>query len=157
MSGHGSEARSRSQRAALRAAEAICHNAGLPEMKGSTVGSWGPGIFDNDAARDHLFEVTRELAEQIDQALADAVSLKLVGKGTDAELAEVLEMVLPNIEIMCVLHESLGGGFLPEPESAAEWQSQFEQLQPDDSADRREVIRMTFERLRRLAQQCWEE
>ena len=121
------------------------------------MGTWGPGIFDNDAARDHLFEVTRELAEQIDQALADAVSAKLAGKGTDAELAETLETVLPNIGIMCVLHESLGGGFLPEPESAADWQSQFEQLEPDGSADRREVIRSTFDRLRRLAQQCWEE
>ena len=29
---------------------------------------------------------------------------------TDAELAETFESVLPNIEIMCVLHESLGGG-----------------------------------------------
>ena len=121
------------------------------------MGSWGPGIFDNDAARDHLFEVTRELAEQIKHALADAVSLKLAGKGTDAELAETFESVLPNIEIMCVLHESLGGGFLPEPESAAEWQSQFEQLDSGGSADRREVVRSTFERLCRLAQQCWEE
>ncbi len=121
------------------------------------MGSWGPGNFDNDAARDHLFEVTRELAEQIDQALADAVSLKLTGKGNVAELVETLETVLPNIEIMCVLHESLGGGFLPESESADEWQSQFEQLESDVSADRREVVRSTFERLRRLAQQCWEE
>lgn len=121
------------------------------------MGNWGPGVFDNDAARDHLFEVTRELAEQIDQALADAVSLKLAGKGIDAELAEMLETVLPNVEIMCVLHESLGGGFLPEPDSAADWQSQFEHLESESSADRREVVRSTFERLRRLAQQCWEE
>lgn len=121
------------------------------------MGTWGSGIFDNDAARDHLFDVTRELAEQIEQALADATVLKLTGKGADAELAELLEVVLPNIEIMCVLHESLGGGFLPEPESAADWQSQFEQLEPDGSADRREVIRSAFDRLRRLAQQCWEE
>lgn len=121
------------------------------------MGSWGPGIFDNDAARDHLFEVTRQLAEQIEEAFADAVSLKLAGNGADTELAATLETVLPNIEIMCVLHESLGGGFLPEPESAAEWQSQFEQLESGGSADRREVVRTTFERLHRLAKQCWEE
>jgi uncharacterized protein with beta-barrel porin domain len=121
------------------------------------VGSWGPGIFDNDAARDHLFEVTRELAEQIEQAFTDATSLKLAGQGTESEVSEMLETVLPNIEIMCVLHESLGGGFLPEPESAADWQEQFEQLESDGSADRQEVVRSTFERLRRLAQQCWEE
>lgn len=121
------------------------------------MGSWGPGIFDNDAARDHLFEVTRELAEQIDQALADAVALKLAGTEADTARTATLETVLPNIEIMCVLHESLGGGFLPEPESAAEWQSQFEQLELDGSVDRREVVRSTFGRLRRLAQQCWEE
>lgn len=127
------------------------------DSKGNIVGSWGPGIFDNDAARDHLFEVTRELAEQIEQALADATALKLAGKGTDAELTETLETVLPNIEIMCVLHESLGGGFLPEPESAAEWQSQFEQLESNGLAISREVVDSTFQRLRRLAQQCWEE
>ena len=121
------------------------------------MGSWGPGIFDNDAARDHLFEVTRELAEQIEQALANATALKLTGKGSDVELAVTIETVLPNIEIMCVLHESLGGGFLPEPETAAEWQSQFEQLESDRSAERREVIGSTFERLLRLARQCWEE
>ena len=122
------------------------------------MGSWGTGNFDNDAARDHLFEVTRELAEQVDQALADAISLKLTGTATtDAELVETLDTVLPNIEIICVLHESLGGGFLPEPESAAEWQSQFEQLTETSSAERRDVIRATFERLLRLAEQCWEE
>lgn len=119
---------------------------------------WGTGNFDNDAARDHLFEVTRGLAEKVEQALADATSLKLSGKsGTDAELAEILETVLPNLEIICVLHESLGGGFLPEPETAEEWQLQFEQLASEDSPERREVIRETFARLRRLAQQCWEE
>lgn len=123
-----------------------------------TVGSWGPGIFDNDVARDHLFEVTRELADQVEQALADAIALKLTGKATrGVELAESLETVLPNIEIICVLHESLGGGFLPEPDSAADWQSQFEQLAETDSSERRDVIRETFSRLRRLAEQCWEE
>lgn len=122
------------------------------------MGSWGPGIFDNDAARDHLFEVTRELADQVEQALADAIALKLAGKATTGEeLTESLATVLPNIEIICVLHESLGGGFLPEPESAAEWQSQFEQLAETESAERQSVIRETFARLRRLAEQCWEE
>ena len=119
--------------------------------------SWGPGNFDNDAARDHLFEVTRELADQVEQALADATMLTLTGKGTDIERSATIETVLPNIEIMCVLHESLGGGFLPEPETAAEWQSQFEQLESDRSAERCEVIGSTFERLLRLARQCWEE
>ena len=122
------------------------------------MGSWGPGNFDNDTARDHLFEVTRELAEQVEQALADATALKLAGKAeTNADLAESLEAVLPNIEIICVLHESLGGGFLPEPESADEWQFQFEQLTDASSPERATVIRESFERLRRLAQQCWEE
>ncbi len=127
------------------------------DSKGITVSSWGPGNFDNDAARDHLFEVTRELADHIEQALADAAVMKLTGKGTEAELAEAIETVLPNIEIMCVLHESLGGGFLPEPETAAEWHSQFEQLESDRSTERCEVIGSTFERLLRLARQCWEE
>lgn len=118
--------------------------------------TWGPGNFDNDAARDHLFELTRKLAEQIEQALEAATFLKLSGQGS-VELAEMLEPVLPNVEIICVLHETIGGGFLPEPESVDDWESRFEQLSEANSAERREVIRTTFERLRQLAQQCWEE
>ncbi len=121
------------------------------------MGIWGPGNFDNDGARDHLFELTRDLAEQIDQALDEGASRKLAGQGS-AEFAEVLESILPNVEIICVLHEAFGGGFLPEPESVDGWQSQFDQISDaETSAERREVIRTTFERLRQLAQQCWEE
>ena len=120
------------------------------------MGIWGPGNFDNDAARDHLFELTRELAEQIEQALEAATLLKLGGQGS-AEFAETLESILPNVEIICVLHETIGGGFLPEPESVDDWQSRFEQLSGVGTAERCDVIRATFERLRQLAQQCWEE
>lgn len=120
------------------------------------MGTWGPGNFDNDAARDHLFEMTRELAEQIEHALEAATLLKLAGQG-NTEFAESLAPVLPNAEVICVLHETLGGGFLPEPESVEDWLSRFEQLSEDNSAERRAVIRATFERLRQLAQQCWEE
>lgn len=122
------------------------------------MGIWGPGNFDNDAARDHLFELTRDLADQIDHALNEATVQKLAGQGS-TNVAETLELILPNIEIICVLHETLGGGFLPEPESAEDWQLRFEQIQMsnDNSAERSEVIRATFERLRQLAEQCWEE
>ena len=118
--------------------------------------TWGPGNFDNDAARDHLFELSHGLAEQIEQALETASFLKLSGQG-NAQWAEMLEPVLPYVEIICVLHETIGGGFLPEPESVDDWESRFEQLSEADSVERREVIRSTFERLRELAQQCWEE
>lgn len=120
------------------------------------MGIWGPGIFDNDAARDHLFELTRGLADQIEQALDATTLLKLAGQGS-GDFSEMLESILPNVEIICVLHETIGGGFLPEPESVEEWQSRFEQLDQNSSTERREVIRAAFERLRQLAQQCWEE
>jgi hypothetical protein len=81
----------------------------------------------------------------------------LAGKGTVDDLAATLETVLPNIAIMCVLHESLGGGFLPEPESAEEWRSQYGQLDSDRSSEHREVVGSTFDRLLRLSQQCWED
>ncbi|MFM9966229.1 MAG: hypothetical protein ACKV2Q_34055 [Planctomycetaceae bacterium] len=100
--------------------------------------------------------MTRELAEEIELALEAATLQKLAGQGS-AEVAETLEPVLPNVEIICVLHEMLGGGFLPEPESAEDWQSRFEQIRADCSAERREVIRATFARLVQLSQQCWEE
>lgn len=120
------------------------------------MGTWGPGNFDNDAARDHLFELTRDLADQIEQELETATLLKLTGQGS-AEFLKSMESILPNVEIICVLHETIGGGFLPEPDSVEEWQSQFEQLDDVRSTERREVIHATFERLRHLAQQCWEE
>lgn len=118
--------------------------------------SWGAGNFDNDAARDHLFEVTRELAERIEQALETATSQKLDGQPS-GEVAETLVPVLPNIEIICVLHEAFGGGYLPEPDSVEDWLSRFLQICEESSAERREVIQATFARLRQLAQQCWEE
>jgi hypothetical protein len=120
------------------------------------VATWGPGNFDNDAARDHLFEMAHGLAEQIEQALEAATLQKLSGQGS-VEQGEMLEPILPNVEIICVLHETIGGGFLPEPESVDDWESRFEHLSDVASAERCDVIRATFERLRQLAQQCWEE
>ncbi len=118
--------------------------------------TWGSGNFDNDAARDHLFEMARALAEEIEQALDSVTSIKLKGEWT-AEFAVLLEAVLPNVEVICVLHETIGGGFLPEPDAVDDWESRFEQLSEVSSAERCEVIRATFERLRQLARQCWEE
>ena len=120
------------------------------------VATWGPGNFDNDAARDHLFELSRELADQIEQTLEAATSMKLAGQGS-RKFEVLLEPILPNVEIICVLHETIGGGFLPEPESVDDWESRFEQVREASSAERTEVIRATFERLRQLARQCWEE
>ena len=124
--------------------------------------TWGPGNFDSDAARDHLFDLTRGLADEIEQALDRAAGQKLAGD--EAELAATLETVLPNIDILCVLHESLDGAFIPEPTTVDDWQSRFEQLSPEcqtddniDSAKRRDVIQATFAKLREFADECWEE
>ncbi len=131
------------------------------------MGTWGPGNFDNDAARDHLFDLTRGLADDVDQALDAVTALKLSGPESGADnvqLTAQLQIVLPNIEIMCVLHETLEGGFLPEPSSVEEWRVRFEQLSPecmslgtDVSPERRAVIEATFARLLNLARQCWDE
>jgi hypothetical protein len=118
--------------------------------------TWGPGVFDNDAARDHLFELTRALAEQVEQALTTAASQKLHGERGDV-LAETLELVLPNVEIIRVLHETLEGGFLPRPETVADWRTRFDLFNEDCSAERQSVIHTTFDRLLRVAGECWEE
>ena len=132
-----------------------------------TVGTWGPGNFDNDAARDHLFDLMRGLADDIEQALAQAAALKLTGatsQRSDNDFATTLATVLPNIDILCVLHESLDGGFLPEPTIIDDWQARFEQLslewQANESANsttRRDVIQATFAKLKRFALQCWDD
>ncbi len=131
------------------------------------MGNWGPGNFDNDAARDYLFDLTRALADDVDRAFDAATAFKLSGPASgvnNAQLAEQLEIVLPSIEIMCVLHETLEGGFLPEPSLVEEWQARFEQLRPECSspstdvlAKRRAVIEATFARFLQLARQCWDE
>ena len=63
---HGSGVVLRSQPAALRAGGGIRHNLtgrlGGKQHKEDDVATWGPGNFDNDAARDHLFEMAHGLA-----------------------------------------------------------------------------------------------
>ena len=109
------------------------------------------------------------LAENIEDALNAAIELKASSDGSEehqplAALSEHLEIVLPNMEIICLLHESLGGGYLPEPSVVAEWKSRFEQLSPeyDTSAhahcrERQVTIEATFARLLAHSRQCWEE
>ena len=147
----------------------MCHNPFVSGnsrwRKGSTVGTWGPGNFDNDAARDHLFDLTRGLAYDIEQSLDRAAALKLAAaESLDSDLAATLETVLPNINILCVLHESLDGSFVPEPATVDDWHARFEQLSPEchaghdtNSAERRDIIQATFAKLRQFAQQCWDE
>lgn len=123
------------------------------------MGIWGPGNFDNDAARDHLFDLTRELAEQIERSL-DVATARRLEQASDADVRESLGTMLPNVEIICVLHETLGGGFLPEPAVADDWQTRFEQLGgwalfAAEYPDRQRVVRETFTKLRQLADQCW--
>lgn len=130
------------------------------------MGTWGSGVFDNDAARDHLFDLMQGLSDNITDALAEAEFAKqsradpvLVRK----TISEVLEIVLPNVEIICLLHESLKGGYLPNPTMAESWQQRFENLcqlafldQPV-SSERAAVIAATFSRLIQLCRGCWDD
>ena len=130
------------------------------------MGTWGSGVFDNDAARDHLFDLMQGLSDNITDALTEAefaaqseADPVLVRKS----LFEVLQIVLPNVEIICLLHESLKGGFLPNPTIAEAWQRRFENLshlafldQPV-SSERASVTAATFARLIQFCRGCWDD
>lgn len=129
------------------------------------MGTWGTGIFDNDRARDHLFELTQSLGDAIEEALDTATKCTLSGATSpeSLEVPDILVVVLPNIEIICVLHETLDGGYLPEPAIVDKWKTRFGQLSMhaisagNSISERQEIIDITFAKLRRLAELCWDE
>jgi hypothetical protein len=125
------------------------------------MGTWGPGNFDDDIARDFLADEIGRLESMIERILAGDIP-------EDTELDNVLDAgehyLLPAVEMICVLHEGLGSDHLPRPEVVMRWASEYarqvspmmKELDPVGyekwyTTERRPVIEATFARLLRLS------
>jgi len=115
------------------------------------MGIWGTGNFDNDEAVDFRDDRVEEMIDEI---------MRLFEEGA-ADLDEGGEaVVMPSIEMLCVLCENVGAS-PPEPDIVEDWRDSYLELfdgqiaalnpEPGYAGQRRAVILSTFERLLRLA------
>ena len=125
------------------------------------MGRWGAGNFDDDLARDYLADIVARFEQFIERILAGDMPEEARGMN----LLDAGECyLLPTIEIICVLHETLGCDYLPEPGAVARWAEEYpsraeplmEKLDPAMYhvyyvSKRRPVVQATFERMLRLS------
>jgi hypothetical protein len=126
------------------------------------MGTWGPGNFDDDSARDYLGEVILRYEKLVERILAGDIP------NEETDFDNVLDAgehcLLPAVEMICVLHEALASDYLPLPETVVRWAEHYpRQVDPlmreiDPSGyetwyatKRRPVISATFDRLLRLS------
>ncbi|MFN8555797.1 MAG: DUF4259 domain-containing protein [Dehalococcoidia bacterium] len=118
------------------------------------MGTWGPGIFENDGALDYIGQVMLQLEETISTCLATPGA---------ADLDEDGESVLvPSVALLSLLSEHTGAA-PPSPELVREWREAYvaifdEQIDHLDPAPgykeaRRQVIVDTFARLEARARE----
>jgi hypothetical protein len=123
------------------------------------MGYWGPGNFDNDFALNTLYSFTEELVDKCRQIIEHEPGPGQVYSGYwdmegDSEF-------LPYLEILCLLHETYGGCYLPPPETVQRWRERFLEANFGEGAGhgadedylqkRRAVVAGTFDRLHRLS------
>jgi hypothetical protein len=126
------------------------------------MGTWGPGNFDDDTARDYLAEVIGRFERTIDRILAGDFPEEAIGLHNILDAGE--HCLLPTVEIIVALHEALGSDYLPAPEKVARWAEDYRhQVEPlmkevDPVGyekwyvkERRPVVAATFERLLQLS------
>jgi hypothetical protein len=127
------------------------------------MGTWGPGNFDDDLARDYLADVIARFERFIERILAGDIPEEAMGLETVLDAGE--HCLLPTVEIICALHETLGSDYLPDPQTVARWADTYPRLieplikQADPVGyegwcvnERRPVVAATFKRLLRLSE-----
>jgi hypothetical protein len=117
------------------------------------MGSWGPGIFDNDGALDFIGREVSRLVAQIEAIFADDQRFHL-----DEEAEEIL---VPSVYVLALLCEQCHA-LLPEEVDSAEWKRRYvemydREMEEEDPgglavadgwlAQRRRLIEATFDRL----------
>jgi hypothetical protein len=124
------------------------------------MGTWGPGNFEDDVARDYLADVIARLEQFIERILTGDIPEEAMGMNNVMDAAE--HCLLPTVEMISVLHEALGSDYLPSPETIVRWAEAYpRQVEPllknlDPVCyerwyipERRPVVQATFERLLR--------
>jgi hypothetical protein len=125
-----------------------------------SMGTWGPGNFQNDGAHDWLGMMQRGLEQQIEEILNHRPTSP--GEYPLADLDELGESrLMPMVAVVALLHESFGGP-LPGLGAIRRWRELYlavydEQIDRlgatlEFKRERRRVIAETFARLERLAQ-----
>jgi hypothetical protein len=70
------------------------------------MGTWRPGNFDDDVARDYLADVIAGFEQFVERILAGDIPQEAMGMDNVMDAGE--HCLLPTIEIISVLHETLG-------------------------------------------------
>jgi hypothetical protein len=132
------------------------------------MGTWGPGNFDDDVARDYLADVIARFEQFIERILAGDIPEEAMGMDNVLDAGE--SCLLPTVEIISALHEALGSDYLPPPETVERWaesyprqvESLLKNLDPVGYErwyvpERRPVVAATFERLLRQSRALYNE
>ncbi len=120
------------------------------------MGTWGPGNFENDESRDYLYELIGQLIERIETCLSSLAHPSERDAFTGSlDCGE--ELLMPNIDIICLLCEHYRTSPGIELEQVIRWRDQYlaaydEHIdaygaKPEYKRKRRQVIVETFEKL----------
>jgi hypothetical protein len=129
------------------------------------MGTWGPGNFDSDQARDYVGNLAQGLERYI-QGILDHQP-QGTGDYCQASLDELGESrLMPSVAILIALHETFRAG-VPRPETVADWRDRYLRVYDDEidklaprpgfKEQRRQVIADTFGRLYELSSTFWKE
>jgi len=132
------------------------------------MGTWGPGNFDDDVARDYLADMVGRYEQFIEHILAGDIPEEAMGMDNVFDAGE--RCLLPTVEIICVLFETLGTDYLPRPETVERWIEVYPVLVEPVLRNldplcyehwyvpkRRPVVMATFDRLLRLSRALYQE
>lgn len=132
------------------------------------MGTWGPGNFDDDVARSYLADQIGRYEQFIERILVGDIPTEAMGMNNVMDAGE--HCLLPAVEIICVLHETLGSDYLPRPETVERWIQAYPGLVEPvlrnlDSPcyehwyvpKRRPVVLATFDRLLRHSRAMYQE
>jgi hypothetical protein len=124
------------------------------------MGTWGPGNFDDDVARDYLADLIARFEQFIERILAGDIPEEAMGMDNVMDAGE--HCLVPTVEIISVPHEALGSDYLPSSETVLRWVETYprlvepvlKNLDPGGYEqwyvpERRPVVQATFERLLR--------
>jgi hypothetical protein len=123
------------------------------------MGTWAEGIYENDVAADHVYDLLDRLVEQIKEAVADPVRLLPDEDDSPILLANVdlLRLISTHVHKQVWFTWGIRGPMLPDADTILAWRSKYlaawdeaiDGLDPQGDYKRkhRQVIVKTFDRL----------
>lgn len=121
------------------------------------MGTWGPGHFENDAAREYLSDLLEDLEQRVEESFEGDYEDWSLDEGGE-------EYVMPTIAIIEAMCREFHAP-PPRPETVAGWRDKYLEIfdaQIDDLAPaedyktaRRQVIAATFASLEQQSRDFW--